>query len=373
MLLQEKISEMNETLRTLKNVSNVIVWGAGLHTCKLFEKTNLYSYSIKNIVDMNVKKQGSFYFGFFIKSPMEVVWKNVGAVVISVPSKENQIAEMLREQFGYKGTIIRLYRENECTPFYLLYDRMISSVRYMGNYDSWENASKECKGYSDVAIIDKVSSSIKKILEGSAVWERDGYLFYEPKYSYQICAAILRCAVQNNNQGVRVLDLGGALGSTYFQNRKYLNDIRNLEYVVAEQNNFTDYGHKNLENGELYFINSMEDFSSYDRFDIVLMSASLQYISNYKEVIFNIRNGKPRYIILDRVLVGDKGRICKETVPEEIYKSSYPVRIFDEEEILNLWGRDYKLVEKDSSSVAEDVYFIDGKAESRFYVFQYTN
>ena len=100
------------------------------------------------------------------------------------------------------------------------------------------------------------------------------------------------------------------------------------------------------------------------------MSASLQYISEYIEITEKIKRARPEYIILDRILISERGRLCKETVPEKIYKSSYPVRIFSEKEIKDFFEPEYQVIENDISSVPETANFIDGKAESRFYVFQ---
>lgn len=372
MFLQEKVNDINKSLEALKNFSNVVIWGAGMHTCKLFEKTDLLSYNIKDIVDMDEKKQGSHYFGYIIKSPEEIAWNTVDAIVISVPNRESEIAETLVDKWGASGKIITLYKRNECTPFYLLYDEKIPAIRYLGDYDSWDDAYKECNGYEDENIINTVSSAIKKVLDGEAVWERDGYLFYEQKFVYRICAAILKCALQNKNQGVCVLDIGGSLGSTYFQNRNYLDVVKDLKYIIAEQDHFADYGHNNLENGVLKFIRSADSWEDYGKFDIVLMSASLQYISNYKEIIHEIMRMKPRYIIIDRLMVSDRIRICMETVPEEIYKSSYPITVFSEAEVEKFFAPDYKMIEKDFSSVPEAAYFADGKAVSMYYVFKST-
>ena len=57
MFLQEKVKEINEKLNALKDISHVAVWGAGVHTCKLFEKSNLLSYSVKTIIDINKEKR----------------------------------------------------------------------------------------------------------------------------------------------------------------------------------------------------------------------------------------------------------------------------------------------------------------------------
>lgn len=372
MFLQQKIREINESFSVLDKISHVAVWGGGVHTCKLFEKTKLLSYPVKTVVDIDKAKRGQQYFGFTIQNPKDVIWDNVGGLVISVPGKEEAISRMLTEELGFKGIIIRLYENDNLTPFYRLYDENVSQVRYIGDYQDWDSARKECNGYDDDIILDKVIYSTRKVLCGQAAWERDGFLFYEKRYIYSICAAILRCALKNNNQGVRVLDIGGALGSTYFQNRDYLSVVNNLEYVIAEQDGFAEYGRDNLEDGILRFIKSGERYADYGRFDIVLMSGSLQYIPQYQEILSKIISLKPDYIILDRLLISDRNRICKETVPEMIYKSSYPVMIFRKDEVMNFFGNEYELIEKDVSSVPEEAYFVDGKAESNLFVFQKT-
>ena len=370
MFLQERAREINEKLSILANRSNIVVWAAGVHTSKLFERTELLSYDIKNIVDMNVDKEGEFYFGFKIKNPEKMDWSNVGAVVISVPAQEKKVASLLRDELKYTGLIITLYEENKCTPFYLLYDERSPGIRYLGDYNSWTEAAEECEGYDDSVIINKAIWASQKVLNGEAKWERDSFLFYEQKYVYKLCASILRCALKNGNKGVRVLDIGGSLGSTYFQNIKYLEDVNSLEYIVAEQDHYRDYGHEHLENSILKFISSKDDWESQEKYDIILMSASLQYISEYIEIAEKIKRARPEYIILDRILISERGRLCKETVPEKIYKSSYPVRIFSEKEIKDFFEPEYQVIENDISSVPETANFIDGKAESRFYVFQ---
>lgn len=280
------------------------------------------------------------------------------------------MASLLRDELKYTGLIITLYEENKCTPFYLLYDERSPGIRYLGDYNSWTEAAEECEGYDDSVIINKAIWASQKVLNGEAKWERDSFLFYEQKYVYKLCASILRCALKNGNKGVRVLDLGGSLGSTYFQNIKYLEDVNNLEYIVAEQDHYRDYGHEHLENSILKFISSKDDWESQEKYDIILMSASLQYISEYIEITEKIKRARPEYIILDRILISERGRLCKETVPEKIYKSSYPVRIFSEKEIKDFFEPEYQVIENDISSVPETANFIDGKAESRFYVFQ---
>lgn len=369
MTIQEKIDEINRRLFLLDGLSEIVIWGAGVHTLKLFEKTKLLSYNIGNIVDIDESKQGEQYFGYVVKKPSDIDWGGVNAAVISVFGRNFQIINSLVNDLKFTGQIIVLYEENETIPFYKLYDEKSQQV-YGGDYKSWADAAADCVGYSDDTILTKVADSVDRVLAGEAEYERDSWLFYEQKFIYRLCAAILKCAVQNKNLGVTVLDIGGSLGSAYFQNRKYLRDVHNLQYIIAEQESFADYGHKKLEDETLKFINSGDDYNKLGKVDIILMSGSLQYIYPYNEVVMKILKIKPRYIIIDRILIGERMRICKQVVPKEIYDSNYPVMIFSEEEIYALFGNDYELREKDISSVPEEAHFADGDAQSMYYVFE---
>lgn len=372
MFQYEKIRDINNRLTALVDKRNIVIWGAGVHTCKLFEKTKLLSYQIKYIVDIDENKQGRYFFGYKVMNPDEIIWNDVDALIISVPGREREIANLKQIGGVYNKKVIFLYGQNESTPFYNLYDNVTEATGYIGDYDQWEKAHDECGGYDDPHILSTVVSATKAVMNGIAAYERDGYLFYEQKYNYNLCAIMLRCAIQNNNNGVRVLDIGGSLGSTYFQNKKYLEEIKGLEYIIAEQNSFVEYGQNNLENKNLKFICSEENWGKYGSYDIILLSGSLQYIPNYNDIVYKILQASPSYIVLDRIVVGNRKRICKEFVSKKIYNGSYPVRIFTEDEIINFFVCNYELVEKDISSVREDgyAYFTDDRAVYKYYVFK---
>lgn len=166
MFIQDKINDINERFKVLKETSNIVIWGAGVHTCKLFEKTELTSYDIKDIVDMDERKQGSNFFGFSIKNPHTIVWNDIDAVIISVPKKESQITDNLINDFRFSGKIITLYSESENTPFYLLYNPKAPQVQYFGNYNNWDAAYEDCKGYEDENIINTVINAVNTVRMG---------------------------------------------------------------------------------------------------------------------------------------------------------------------------------------------------------------
>ena len=102
----------------------------------------------------------------------------------------------------------------------------------------------------------------------------------------------------------------------------------------------------------------------------MLLSGSLPCISQYEEILLKTLKIHPKYIIIDRTMVGDRMRICREIVPEHIYKGSYPIRIFSENQINNFFKSDYVMIEKDVSIVQIDLFFEDYIVSSKYYVFE---
>lgn len=371
MYLQQKIEIINQKLAVLAGLSNVIVWGAGEHTRALMEKTDLSKYHIMGIVDMDRNKLGGgTYFGFVIQEPKQIDWHCVEAVVVSASAKEQEITELLTDSFGVDiKKIITFYGAGERMPFYRLYEENGTRIAFNGDYADWEEAVADCGDWQ--SMLEGDIDAVNKVLRGEGAWVQDAQLFYEPKYNYCLCGAILRCALQKKDRQVRVLDIGGALGNSWFQNLAYFADAVKMEYIIAEQDNYAEYGHRNLERDGLKFIKSIDDWQRGERFDLILLSGSLEYIDRYQEFLDRIVQANPRYIMLDRLAVGDRARICKQTVPPtHNAKGSYAFRIFSEEEVMRFFGEGYELIEKDRATTPGRIFFEDGKADYRYYVFR---
>jgi len=61
------------------------------------------------------------------------------------------------------------------------------------------------------------------------------------------------------SEGVlKVLDFGGSLGSTYFQNRKFLDSLKDVVWCVVEQKHFVDVGKVDFEDSRLKFYYDIE-------------------------------------------------------------------------------------------------------------------
>ena len=91
---------------------------------------------------------------------------------------------------------------------------------FTGEYNSWNDALVNCKGYDDEDILKRVLLSAKKVKSGEMVYERDSILFDRIEYSWEVLAGMLWVASRISRR-LCILDIGGSLGTTYFQNNKF--------------------------------------------------------------------------------------------------------------------------------------------------------
>ena len=102
---------------------------------------------------------------------------------------------------------------------------------WSGNYTSWQEAKANCTGYDAANILEKCKNALLKVKNGEAAYERDSVLFNQIQYSWGLLAGLQKAALENNGN-LCVLDFGGSLGSTYFQNKAFLSSLKKLILFV---------------------------------------------------------------------------------------------------------------------------------------------
>jgi putative methyltransferase (TIGR04325 family) len=220
-------------------------------------------------------------------------------------------------------------------------------IRFEGNYKTWEEAAALCTGYDEESILDKVLEATLKVKHGEAVFERDSVLFDEIQYSWPVTAALMWAAARNNGE-LHVLDFGGSLGSSYFQNRKFLSKLRKISWSVVEQSKFVEIGREQISDSFLSFSAdidvSCENFTP----NIALLSSVLQYLPNPFAVLENLANKKISLIVIDRTPYSNDavGKIKIQHVPVSIYSASYPCWFFSRDMFIQkMMSLNYQLVE----------------------------
>jgi putative methyltransferase (TIGR04325 family) len=220
------------------------------------------------------------------------------------------------------------------------------TLSFAGDYTSWDAANLHASGYEAEEILRRVATATRKVVAGEAVYERDSVLFDHVEYAWPLLASLLQVALESKS--LRVIDFGGSLGSTWWQNRRYLErlDIQ-LAWRVVEQEHFVAVGSREFSSRVLSFHRTISDASEGGA-DVVLCSSSLCYVRDPIALMDEIDAAPCRYLIIDRLpmVPGDRDRIALQKVTRPIYDASYPVRIFAENNLLGkILGR-WRLIER---------------------------
>lgn len=210
-----------------------------------------------------------------------------------------------------------------------LAERLLGRNRYLSTFDDgfpdFESAAAVCQGYSDDVINQKSFEAARAVIKGEAAFERDGVLFTDPEPRTPVVEALRRLA---SADGVlRVLDIGGGLGSSYWQNARAL-DAEQLNWSVVERSDLVTLAEQ-LPPHPVTYLNDLDAALESD-WDAVLLSSVLQYLPEPHSVLRKVKHSSCRLVIVDRTPVhdGTEDLVCVQHAPAHIYEASYPAWIF---------------------------------------------
>ena len=228
---------------------------------------------------------------------------------------------------------------------------------WFGDYGSWNDAAKNCAGYDAQNILEKVKEATLKVKRGEAIWERDSVIFDQIEYSFPLLSALLWVAAESG-QRLSVLDFGGSLGSSYFQNRNFLKSIETV-WTIVEQKQFVDAGRESIADSVLHFEPTMQSAVETYNPNLFLISCCLQYIEKPFELIDEIVKLKIPYLIVDNTPFNfeARNRITVQKVPPDIYEASYPCWFLDYASVLARFTADYEVV---TEFVNDTIIELDG-------------
>lgn len=210
------------------------------------------------------------------------------------------------------------------TPFYGI----------SGKYDSWNEALNVCKqsnknsGYDAKHILDKVTWAIQEVRHGRAEFERDSVLFYKKDYNYGFLSALfLSLGGFDPNQIVEVVDFGGSLGSSFFQNRSLLETMKYPpRWHIIEQKHFVEHGMAEVP--EIQFHQTIEEYAEkIGKFDLLILSAVIEYLEEPDRMLDKLLSYPWKYVLIDRSFYHpeDKETVSIQVVPPIIYDAQYPL------------------------------------------------
>lgn len=201
-------------------------------------------------------------------------------------------------------------------------------LRWEGDFSSWEEATRASTGYDAPAIVAGVERATQEVLAGRAAYERDGALFDEPSANLPLLAA-LGLAYAEKKTPFTVVDFGGALGSTFLQNRSWLKDMP-LRWQVVEQKHFVEAGRRVFPAGPVQFFGDAKEGEREGEV-FLLLSSVLQYLPDPSGTLASlVESTRPSWVFLDRVpyWCGDRFRLTVQSVPASMGVAAYPCWFF---------------------------------------------
>jgi putative methyltransferase (TIGR04325 family) len=223
---------------------------------------------------------------------------------------------------------------------------IFGNMHWSGDFADWSEAMKRSIGYDSDVILGKVRDALLKVKRGEAAYERDSVLYSEIEYSWPVLAGLLW--VYSQDHRLNIIDFGGSLGSTYFQNRKFLSSLENVVWSIVEQKQFVDIGVKDFQDHQLKFFYDIDSCVKETQPNCILLSSVLPYVeSPYHHVDLLLKHDF-KYLLLDKMpfIDGDKDRLTIQKVPSSIYEASYPSWFFSEKKFKAIIQEKYQIIEE---------------------------
>jgi putative methyltransferase (TIGR04325 family) len=201
-------------------------------------------------------------------------------------------------------------------------------VTFEGPFATWDEAMRMSSGYDSQQILDKVLAATVKVKNGQAAYERDSVLFDEVQYAWPAVAGLMWAAAQDSGR-LSVLDFGGSLGSSYFQNRQLLKDIKDVRWSIIEQAHFVKAGKQHLQDEQLRFYEAIDECVKAEKPNVVLLSSALQYVEKPYEILESLSEIGAILFIVDRTPFWSENTesLVIQQVPPRIYPASYPPKL----------------------------------------------
>jgi putative methyltransferase (TIGR04325 family) len=240
--------------------------------------------------------------------------------------------------------------------------RKIKPSRYgwKGDYTTWEAAKEQAGSYDDGIILEKVQRAALQVKHGEAAYERDSVAFDKVEYSWPLLAALMWVAAKNKGR-LTVADFGGSMGSSYFQNRIFLDSLQDLKWYVIEQPHFVQRGNLHFKNEKLEFFESLDHcVKAKGTPDVLVLSCVLPYLEKPYDFLDKISDFEISHVIIDNTYFNfeKRDRICVQTVPPDIYEASYPCWLLSHENVIQSLEKHYRILSEHKNDSA---IYIDGK------------
>lgn len=176
-----------------------------------------------------------------------------------------------------------------------------SQLRLTGPYPSYEAALAHSSGYDSPLILAKVKQAVVEVLEGRAVYERDGTVFTSLPQGLKLRELLCKYL----SPTAHVVDFGGGLGGTFINHRDLVSVGQH--WSIIEQPAFVKAGQELAKaySLPLEFHNNLSELGS--PVDLFILSSVLPYLSSPYDIAKQVLELVPKFILIDRTAFIDHG------------------------------------------------------------------
>ena len=199
-----------------------------------------------------------------------------------------------------------------------------------GPYGSYGDALADASGYDTPLVAQQVEDATRAVLEGRAVYERDGTSF--PCRPELAIHGVLRQVVTPQ---ATIADFGGGLGGLYINAPELFPE--GCRRLVIEQASMVEAGRRICERYELglHFLDAAAD--PLPPTDVLVLSSVLQYLPDpWQQLARLLDQCRPEAIVLDRTSVrrGPSLWYLQTNPGYYLEEVTYPIQVLEERRLL---------------------------------------
>ncbi|HNX76846.1 MAG TPA: methyltransferase, TIGR04325 family [Candidatus Rifleibacterium sp.] len=232
--------------------------------------------------------------------------------------------------------IIKLFKELIPPALLNLKRRLLvrRGIFFNGPFPSWKAAADESGSYDQEIILQKVRSAALMVKQGKAAFERDATPFQQYNFEWPVLSNLMWSAAREKGS-LRVLDFGGSLGSSYFQNLPFLKHLPEIRWGVVEQPHYVKCGQTEIQNDNLLFFNDIESCSKSIKPDVILLGSVIQFLPEPYAALQQLIESGASTFIFDRTYFSAENQdaIYVQINPVCIYPADYPCWLLNERKI----------------------------------------
>jgi putative methyltransferase (TIGR04325 family) len=222
-----------------------------------------------------------------------------------------------------------------------LITRFFNKTTYFSN---WQTAKTQCDSYDSDKILSTLVDAGLTVEKGGGMYERDGKVYKHYSENMPLTAAVKH--VIQAKGSFQILDLGGALGNSYRQNRWFLPKTTDYIWCVVEQERFVETGKRLFENHKLKFETTIPTAIERYHPNIAVMSNALQRMEHPFDVLTELAKTDIPYLFIDRtpVISSPENRITRSGLPAVSDSTFYPTWVFSESEFKKKLQEHYRII-----------------------------